>query len=293
VPEVQVPRIVEMKYDQAQKEVAGLGLKLRLAGEEYSPVYPAGVIVNQAPTPDKRIAVGGTIDVFVSKGPELALVPRVVGIPFADAKTQLEGVGFRVKQADRFHEQVPAGIVLEQQPGALEQAPRGSEVTLAVSRGPQPTPTATATPKPTVTPTPRPPTATPRPPPTPTTVPEPTVSQSDVPASGDTLKHQLKANEIAMVAGPRITYGEFTCPSAQSQICVLLVRVTKPTELTVTGLATASNWLGVWAGATADGVLARETVYLWRPPNCGNGCDSALVGIFEDGRLLETRPLSK
>lgn len=292
LPDVVVPRLIELRFDQAQKAVDALGLKIRLAGEEFSPVYPAGIITNQSPTPDKKLVAGGTIDVTVSKGPEQVLVTSVVGYPLADAKAALEADGFRVKSSEKYHEQVPVGIVLEQSPGAMQLAAKGSEISLIVSRGPAPTPIPSPTTRPSPTPT-KAPTPTPSPSPTATKVPTPIVSLSGVPVSGDTVNQNLVANQMLMLVGNQITYGAFTCPAQATRICVLIVGVTKTTSVTVAGLTTGANWLGVWSGVGSDAALSQQSPSFWRAPNCTTGCVVGTVGIFLDNKLVEQRTIGK
>ena len=289
---VQVPRLVEMQFSQAQRQVEALGLKLRKAGEDFSPVYAEGVIINQSPTPDKTVPTGGTIDVIVSKGQEKLAVPAVVGLPQADATSALADAGFRVKVAPKANEQVPAGIVLSQQPGALEMGVKGSEVTITVSSGPAPTATPTATPRPTATPT-KAPTATSTPRPTATRIPTPTVSQSGIPASGTTVQYSLAANETAMLVGPQLTYPAFICPNTPTQACVLILTVSKATNMSVTGVTPGANSLDVWDGITADQAIAQQSASFWQAPNCANGCAYGTVGIFLDGNLVEIRTIAK
>jgi serine/threonine-protein kinase len=73
---------------------------------------------------------------FVRRG--VTPVPSVVGLDLETASLRLADQGLRgrhVEGADRFAEQVPAGRVLEQSPGAGRIAKRGGMVELVLSRG--------------------------------------------------------------------------------------------------------------------------------------------------------------
>jgi len=72
----------------------------------------------------------------VSDGPRPVKIPSVTGRPVAEATAALKAVGFSVDRIDRYSETVPRGDVIRQHP-AKGTAPKGSTVTIVVSKGPQ------------------------------------------------------------------------------------------------------------------------------------------------------------
>lgn len=68
-------------------------------------------------------------------GPDMVVVPTTIGQPEAQARTILTSAGFTVPDATERASAEPVGNVLEQDPPGGE-APRGSEVVLIVSSGP-------------------------------------------------------------------------------------------------------------------------------------------------------------
>ncbi len=81
--------------------------------------------------------------------PQTVKVPEVAGLTTADARQRLTGVGLEVGQINSFpNANVAAGRVIASGYSAGTQVPRGTEVNLDVSTGPQPvsspSPTATA-----------------------------------------------------------------------------------------------------------------------------------------------------
>jgi beta-lactam-binding protein with PASTA domain len=73
---------------------------------------------------------------FVRRG--VTPVPSLVGLGMEEARERLADQGLRVRHeaaADRFADDVPAGRVVEQRPGAASLAKRGGSVTLVLSRG--------------------------------------------------------------------------------------------------------------------------------------------------------------
>jgi len=77
-----------------------------------------------------------SFSLFVRRG--VTPVPNLVGLQLDRASAQLADQGLRVRHqrgTDRFSEQVPAGRVVEQRPGAGSIAKRGGVVDLVLSRG--------------------------------------------------------------------------------------------------------------------------------------------------------------
>jgi serine/threonine-protein kinase len=83
------------------------------------------------------IIVGGLIALFAltGNGGSEVTVPDVTNKPLAEAKSMLEGKGFKVREERVNSAQVQADTVIAQDPGANERAKKGSEVTLTVSAG--------------------------------------------------------------------------------------------------------------------------------------------------------------
>jgi len=78
---------------------------------------------------------GAKVRINVSKGPAQVTVPPVVGIPYAQASSELQAQGFGVKRVDQDSNE-PADTVLHQDPAANTSAAKGSTVTLTTSKGP-------------------------------------------------------------------------------------------------------------------------------------------------------------
>jgi serine/threonine-protein kinase len=91
--------------------------------------------VAQDPKPGKKVAQNTKVRINVSSGPAQVTVPPVVGLPFAQASSELKAQDFQVEQVPTDSNEA-AGTVLSQDPRANTQAPKGSKVTLEVSKGP-------------------------------------------------------------------------------------------------------------------------------------------------------------
>lgn len=126
-----MPDVVGKTVDEAKKSLEGVGLKVQTAGEQFSDTVPAGHIISAANGADP-MKPGQTVNVTVSKGPDLVQVPNVVGKSTKDAVKALEDAGFTVQH------NVPTNFVdktkvTSQNPGANTKQPRGSKITLQSS----------------------------------------------------------------------------------------------------------------------------------------------------------------
>jgi serine/threonine-protein kinase len=134
VAKVRVPDVRNKDSTDAAATIAALGLKPDVH-QVYSAEDP-GTVVAQAPKPGVKAAKGSKVRINVSKGVAPVTVPPVVGIPYAQASSVLQAKGFKVERVDQDSTE-PADTVLRQDPRANTTAPKGSTITLTVSKGPQ------------------------------------------------------------------------------------------------------------------------------------------------------------
>ena len=134
-PLVDVPNVVGDPVADAERALSEFGFEVEVTEEENLEV-DAGDVFDQNPDGGTRAEEGSTVRLRVSAGAEVVDVPSVVGLPFADAEATLRGAGFEVTRVDTPDDEAPADEVLEQNPAAGQEAPRGSEVRLNVSSGP-------------------------------------------------------------------------------------------------------------------------------------------------------------
>jgi serine/threonine-protein kinase len=75
------------------------------------------------------------VNIIVSKGVETFLIPSYVGLSGEQALNELTESGFNVESIYSFNENILAGTVISQNPLGNSQAPKGSSITLIVSKG--------------------------------------------------------------------------------------------------------------------------------------------------------------
>ena len=138
VAEVAVPRLVGLPLAEAQSAAQRAGLGLAVEARTPSDAVPAEAVISQDQPPGKRVKAGRVIRVVISQGQEMVALPDVAGQTLLSARLVLEGARLRVGRVDeRFDDTVKPGRVIGQDPPAGSRVPRGSAVTLLISRGPE------------------------------------------------------------------------------------------------------------------------------------------------------------
>ncbi|HEY3050221.1 MAG TPA: Stk1 family PASTA domain-containing Ser/Thr kinase [Gaiellaceae bacterium] len=128
-----VPNVVGQLYDNAAGQLQGLGFAVARRDVESS--QPKDTVIDQDPGAGADLARGGTVTLFVSKGPKQATIPDVTSQDEASARETLEGSGFSVDvQEQDVTDPAQDGIVLSQDPPGGKKAKPGTTVTIVVGR---------------------------------------------------------------------------------------------------------------------------------------------------------------
>lgn len=145
--EVNIPNLVGMSKDEAQKETENDKLKFAVEKEEYNKDVPEGYIISQkvdgdtigdfttTPSTDRKVKEGTTIKVIVSKGQEKTTVPKVVGMKKDEAVSALEAANLKAEIVEETSKKVEEGYVISQDTEANADAFAGDTVKIHVSTG--------------------------------------------------------------------------------------------------------------------------------------------------------------
>jgi serine/threonine-protein kinase len=96
------------------------------------------VVLEQSPLPGVQIGGGAPVNLVVSTGPEVVIIPDVVGASQLEATNELLDLGLRPRVNEESSETVPAGEVIRTDPQAGTEAVVGDTVLVVVSSGPAP-----------------------------------------------------------------------------------------------------------------------------------------------------------
>ncbi|MEU3995051.1 Stk1 family PASTA domain-containing Ser/Thr kinase [Streptomyces fungicidicus] len=128
---VDVPDVTGDDLADARAGLEEAGLKVKIAPERVNSEHDAGQVARQNPGEGRQVAEGDTVTLTLSKGPEMVEVPDVVGDSVDDARSRLEGAGFRVKE-DRGLLGLFGDTVRSQSVDGGDTAPRGSTITIEI-----------------------------------------------------------------------------------------------------------------------------------------------------------------
>ena len=120
---------------QAEADEADLDLVTR---QEFNSDIRSGTVISQSIAPGTEAEKGDELTIILSRGPELEVVPTVVGMPLAEAQQRVEEARFQVRVTREYSQTVPENTVIEQIPEGSEQREVNKDVKLVVSRGPEP-----------------------------------------------------------------------------------------------------------------------------------------------------------
>jgi eukaryotic-like serine/threonine-protein kinase len=132
-PITDVPDVVGRTATDAVEIINDAGLDANV--QRVPSREPEGAIVAQHPAAGETVRLGTSVRINASSGPELVLVPAVVGERYEDALTTLQQSGFAVARDD-VESDATRGVVVGQNPGEGTSQPKGSRITLSVSEGP-------------------------------------------------------------------------------------------------------------------------------------------------------------
>jgi beta-lactam-binding protein with PASTA domain/predicted Ser/Thr protein kinase len=131
---VDVPGVVGDQATDAVASITELGLKADV--HQINSEKETGTVTGQDPAPGTRVVKGTRVRINVSQGPKPVAIPPVVGVTYEQAAGQLQGAGFAVARRD-VESNDPKDTVVQEDPSANTLAPKGSTVTLYVSKGPK------------------------------------------------------------------------------------------------------------------------------------------------------------
>lgn len=134
-PEVTVPNVVGLTYEEARPLMDAAGLILEIEAEQFHPELAPGLIIRQNPAADRIVRQGREVRVVLSRGPQIGIVPDVTGLPLREARIAVTQAGYTLgDEFDDFTEAAPVNYVSAQEPPPGTEAPIGTPIHLWISR---------------------------------------------------------------------------------------------------------------------------------------------------------------
>ncbi len=139
VEPLKVPEVVGKTKEQATKDLVALGLTVSY-NEDYDK-EEKGIVIRQSIGPeDAAVKPPREVILTISKGPEMREVPNLYNVTEYEADYRLNEAGLKLARppVEIYHDQVVKGNVVLQSPAPGEQVPKGTEVKISISKGPEP-----------------------------------------------------------------------------------------------------------------------------------------------------------
>lgn len=131
---VKMPEVKGRGVEEVRNELTTFGLKSEVTYEE-SDTVALGLVIDANVETDAEVAVGSTVLLTASAGPQAIPVPDVTKKSYEDAYAALTKEGFAVTRAEGYSDDVEKGLVISQVPEAETRVANGTNITVTVSVG--------------------------------------------------------------------------------------------------------------------------------------------------------------
>ena len=105
---VTVPPVVGLTVEEATQQLRDVDLEADVSREPSSE-FPAGIVISQDPAKDDEVDSGSTVELVVSSGREVVVVPSVIFMTQAEATRTLEDANLTVKVTERENDDAGSG----------------------------------------------------------------------------------------------------------------------------------------------------------------------------------------
>ena len=135
-----MPNIVDIDEDLAVRTLNNQELDLDIQIEEiFDSEIEEGNVIKTKPEKGDPLKTGQTVILYISKGPETAEMPDLVGKDLNTAKSLLDYAGFKNISVEEVYDSAEAGQVISQSHAKKSKVDITETIKLKVSKGPEPT----------------------------------------------------------------------------------------------------------------------------------------------------------
>ena len=135
--EIEVPDIENMLFDDAKELLEENNLYISVEGRTHSDEIEKDYIISQHPEKGTMVKPEYTVRVVLSLGPEMVLVPNVEKNTKREAEIALENQGLTLGEHEYINSEYPSDTVIEQSISPNTEVPKGTEISLIISLGPE------------------------------------------------------------------------------------------------------------------------------------------------------------
>lgn len=135
-PNIAVPAVVGLRFEEAERKLSEVGLKVALGETQPSNTAPRQYVLAQTPAAGTAVGPEVIVTLDVSAGQVRTRVPALTGLAREDALAALRTANLEQGQIVERPGSEARGTVLSSQPEAGQQVPQGTPVELVISAGP-------------------------------------------------------------------------------------------------------------------------------------------------------------
>ncbi len=136
--EFPVPPVIGQNIDIAKQQIEAAGLTVGQVDTRPDADFEIDVVIEQSPAAGVEVGAGTPINLVVSSGPEIIVLPDLAGMSERDAIAQLTELGLKFSVNEEFSDEQAFGDVIRTDPEAGTEVFSGDTILLVVSKGPEP-----------------------------------------------------------------------------------------------------------------------------------------------------------
>jgi beta-lactam-binding protein with PASTA domain/predicted Ser/Thr protein kinase len=139
--EFPIPNVTDVDIETAQNLLTTGGFLVGVITQQDNQDIEEGTVISQSPRPGTQAPPETPVDLVVSAGARFIEVPSLEGVARTTAEEELKRLGFDdIAVVEEFSNDILEGFVIRSEPEAGRLAERDQQVTLYVSKGPEPFP---------------------------------------------------------------------------------------------------------------------------------------------------------
>ena len=119
-------------------DIEAAGLEVGTIESRPDADFEVDVVIEQNPGADVEVGIGTPINLVVSTGPEVIVLPDLTDMSERDAVAALTDLGLKFSVNEEFDGTVASGNVIRTEPPADAEVLSGDTILLVVSKGPEP-----------------------------------------------------------------------------------------------------------------------------------------------------------
>ncbi len=134
---IEVPSIVGKDIREAIFVLSEQNLGLRVVGTKFSSDIPQDIVVSQLPPPQVEVRRDRTIEVVISGGSRVVIIPSLIGKRVREARVDLSRKGSKIDTMSYIYSKAVQGEIVAQDPPAHISSSRKEGLDILVSLGPR------------------------------------------------------------------------------------------------------------------------------------------------------------